>query len=98
MEADAEPSTFLILMSYVPVLKRVASLIRILDVSVVLSIDSSELDTSSFPSLHHSIAGKGFARSPTLIFTEAPALYCTISKYSGGRSIAGAPEQSKSTY
>lgn len=87
------PRTFLILISYVPVLCRDASLIRIPEVSVVLSTDNIELDTNSFSSLYHSIVGKGFARMPTLILIDVPALYCTTSKYSGGKSIAGAPEQ-----
>lgn len=93
MEAEAVPNTFLLFISYVPVLSRVASLIRMADESVVLSIDSCELETNSFPSLNHSIVGSGLAIIPSFILTEAPALYCTTSRYSGGRSITGAPKR-----
>lgn len=68
---------------------------RMPDESVEFSMDSWALDTNSFPSLSHSIAGKGLAVIPTLILNEAPALYCTTSKYSGGRSITGAPENKR---
>lgn len=95
MVADAEPRAFLIFISYVPVWLRVASLMRRLEESVVLSMDRVVLDTISFPSLYHSIVGRGLARIPTLILTMDPALYFTTSKYSGGRSIAGAPEHEK---
>lgn len=75
MEADAEPRTFLILISYVPVLRRVASLIRTAEESVVLSTDKVEEVTSSVPSFNHSMLGRGLAMSPTRSLTEAPALY-----------------------
>lgn len=93
MEAEVVPNTFLVFISYVPVLRRVASLIRMADESVVLSIDSCELDTNSFPSFNHSIVGSGLAIIPSFILTEAPALYCTTSRYSGGRSITGTPKR-----
>lgn len=91
MVADAEPKIFLILMSYEPVSRRIASLIRTAEESVLLSTDKVEVATSSFPFLSHSIVGRGLAMSPTFSLTEAPALYWTTSRYSGGRSIAGAP-------
>lgn len=74
MVADADPKTFLIFISYEPVSKRVASLIRTAEESVVLSTDTVELVTSSFPSLSHAIVGKGLAIIPTLSLTEDPAL------------------------
>lgn len=93
MTADAEPRTFLILTSYEPESKRVASLISTADESVVLSTERVERCTSSFPSFSHSIVGKGLAMIPMLNFTDDPALYCTTSRYSGGRSMAGAPSE-----
>lgn len=87
------PNKFLVFISYVPVLRRVASLISMADESVVFSIDSCELDTKSFPSFNHSIVGSGLAIIPSLILIEAPALNCTTSRYSGGRSITGAPKK-----
>lgn len=93
MEAEAVPKTFLVFISYVPVFKRVASLIRMAEESVVFSIDRCELVTNSFPSLSHSIVGSGLAIIPSFILIEAPALYCTTSRYSGGRSMTGAPKR-----
>lgn len=75
MVADAEPRTFLILISYEPVCRRAASLIRTAEESVVFSTDMVEVATSSFPSLSHSMVGRGLAMIPTLSLTEAPALY-----------------------
>ena len=91
MEAVAEPLAFLILISYAPVSARFASLIKTPEYSVVVSTDNLEVNTSSFPFFNHSMVGRGSAMIPTLSLILAPALYCTTSRYSGGRSIAGAP-------
>ncbi|KAF3843852.1 hypothetical protein F7725_002701 [Dissostichus mawsoni] len=58
-----------------PLSKRAASLMRMAVESVVLSTDSLEVSSSSFPSFSHSMLGSSWATMPTRSFTEDPALY-----------------------
>lgn len=91
MVAEAEPMAFLSFNSYLPLLRRFASLMSIDARSLVFSTHRSALVCNSLSSLNHSIVGSGLPEMPALSFTDVPALYLTTSVYSRGKSITGPP-------